>query len=116
MTQLIKLAVFGMAVPVLAAALFTWAPPPVSAEADGAADFKAKCANCHGTDGKGATPVGKAMKLRDLGSAEVQSQSDEELLNIVSKGKGKMPGYEKTLGADKCKELVAFMRSLKQHP
>jgi len=116
MKQLIKLVVLGLAVPVLAVALMTWAPRMVSAEADGAADFKAKCASCHGADGKGATPVGKALKLRDLGSAEVQGQSDDELLNIVSNGKGKMPGYEKTLGADKCKALVTFVRSFKQQP
>ena len=113
MTQVIKIAVLGLAVPVMVTFLMTWTPPVVNAEAEGAADFKAKCASCHGVDGKAATPVGKAMKIRDLTSAEVQSQSDAELLNIISKGKGKMPGYEKTLGADKCKELVAFIRTLK---
>ena len=54
------------------------------------------------------------MKLRDLSSAEVQAQTDDQLLEIVAKGKGKMPGYEKTLGADKCKELVAHIRTLKK--
>ena len=114
--QLLKLALLGLAVPVLTAALFTCSPSTVSAEADGAADFKAKCASCHGADGKGATPVGKAMKIRDLSSSEVQAQSDADLLNIVANGKGKMPGYEKTLGAEKCSALVAFIRSLKQQP
>jgi mono/diheme cytochrome c family protein len=98
MTQVIKIAVLGLAVPVIVTFLMTWTPPAVNAEAEGAADFKAKCASCHGADGKAATPVGKAMKIRDLTSADVQSQSDAELLNIISKGKGKMPGYEKTLG------------------
>jgi cytochrome c553 len=81
---------------------------------DGAETFKAKCASCHGADGTGQTAVGKAMKLRDLTSADVQSQTDDQLLAIVTKGKGKMPGYEKTLGADKCKELVAHIRTLKK--
>jgi mono/diheme cytochrome c family protein len=81
---------------------------------DGGATFKAKCVTCHGADGKGATPAGKAMKVRDLSSAEVQGQTDAQLLEAISKGKGKMPGYEKTLGADKCKELVAFVRTLKK--
>ena len=40
--------------------------------------FKAKCASCHGPDGAGATAVGKAMKVRDLRSAEVQKQSDTD--------------------------------------
>jgi cytochrome c6 len=80
---------------------------------DGGETFKAKCVACHGADGKGATTAGKAMKVRDLTSAEVQGQSDDQLFNIIAKGKGKMPGYEKTLGADKCKELVAYIRTLK---
>jgi mono/diheme cytochrome c family protein len=37
-----------------------------AAEPDGAAVFKAKCASCHGPDGKGETPVGKALKVQSL--------------------------------------------------
>jgi cytochrome c6 len=86
----------------------------VSAEgADGAALYKSKCASCHGADGKGQTGYGKAQKLRDLGSAEVQSQSDAQLEETTAKGKGKMPGYEKSLGADGVKAVVAFIRTLK---
>ena len=81
---------------------------------DGGETFKAKCAACHGPDGTGSTAAGKAMKVRDLTSADVQGQTDAQLLEIVSKGKGKMPAYEKTLGADKCKELVAYIRTLKK--
>jgi hypothetical protein len=47
-----------------------------SLRADGAGDFKAKCAMCHGADGSGTTATGKALKLRDLGSSDVQSQAD----------------------------------------
>ena len=46
-----------------------------AAEADGAAIYKSKCASCHGADGKGETPAGKAMKVRDLGSAEVHNRT-----------------------------------------
>lgn len=81
---------------------------------DGAETYKAKCASCHGVDGSGQTAVGKALKVRDQSSADVQGQTDDQLYDIVAKGKGKMPGYEKTLGADKCKELVAFIRTLKK--
>jgi len=42
--------------------------------ADGGADtYKAKCAACHGATGAGDTAMGKNLKLRDLGSADVQS-------------------------------------------
>jgi mono/diheme cytochrome c family protein len=81
---------------------------------DGGETFKAKCVACHGADGSGNTAAGKAMKVQDLGSAAVQGQTDAQLFAAISKGKGKMPGYEKTLGADKCKELVAYVRTLKR--
>jgi len=81
---------------------------------DGGETFKAKCAACHGPDGAGNTTVGKSLKIRDLRSAEVQGQTDAQLQGIIANGKGKMPSYEKTLGADKCKELVAYVRTLKK--
>lgn len=79
---------------------------------DSAATFKAKCALCHGQDGSGNTTVGKSMKIRNLRSAEVQSQTDAQLNSIISKGKGKMPSFEKSLGAEACKGLVAYIRTL----
>lgn len=79
---------------------------------DPASTFKSKCASCHATDGSGGTAAGKSLKLRDLRSAEVQKQSDDQLYASIAKGKGKMPGYEKTLGAETCKALVGHMRKL----
>jgi cytochrome c553 len=112
--QSIKLAVLGVAAPLFVAALLSSAPARAGVAPDAAADYKAKCASCHGADGKGTTPVGKAMNLRDLSSADVQGQTDDQLYEIIAKGKGKMPGYEKSLGVEKCKEQVAFIRTLKQ--
>jgi len=83
------------------------------AAADAAATYKSKCASCHGANGSGQTAAGKAMKLKDLRSAEVQAMGDGPLLAIISKGKGKMPGYEKMLGAETCKALLAHIKQLK---
>ena len=82
--------------------------------ADGAADFKAKCAMCHGATGAGDTTMGKNMKLKDLGSAEVQKQSDDELTTTISKGKGKMPAYDGKLSKDQIGDVVKFIRTLKK--
>ena len=82
--------------------------------ADGAALFKAKCAMCHGADGKGETPMGKNLKLRDLASAEVQKQTDADLKKIIDDGRGKMPPFKATLAAGDAETLVAFIRSLKK--
>jgi mono/diheme cytochrome c family protein len=87
---------------------------PAQAQTGGEALYKSKCVACHGADGKGETAVGKANKVRDLGSADVQKQSDDELAAIVGNGKGKMPAYGKSLKADQIKDLVAYIRSLKK--
>jgi cytochrome c6 len=80
---------------------------------DAAAIYKAKCATCHGATGAGDTGMGKTLKLRALGSADVQKQTDDELNTIISKGKGKMPAYASKLSADDVKGLVKFIRTLK---
>jgi len=78
---------------------------------DAATIYKTKCAMCHGPDGKGDTPAGKAMHVNDLSSADVQKLSDSDLGAVISSGKGKMPSY-KTLTPDQVKDLVGLVRSL----
>jgi cytochrome c6 len=87
---------------------------PARSQSGGEALYKTKCAACHGPDGKGETAIGKANKLRDFGSPDVQKQSDEELSGIVTAGKGKMPAYGKSLKAEQIKDLVAFIRTFKK--
>jgi mono/diheme cytochrome c family protein len=82
--------------------------------ADAAADYKAKCAACHGASGAGDTTMGKNLKLKDLGSADVQKMSDEELVTTISKGKGKMPAYDGKLSKDQINDLVKLVRSWKK--
>jgi mono/diheme cytochrome c family protein len=83
-----------------------------AAPADGAATFKAKCATCHGVDASGNTPMGQKLKIQDLRSPEVQKHSDEDLTEIISKGKPPMPGYGKTLTPAAISQLVAYIRSI----
>ena len=71
----------------LLAGICLFSSPAKADVAAAEATFKAKCAMCHGADGKGKD----AMKTRDLSSADVQKQSDAELSAIISNGKGKMP-------------------------
>jgi cytochrome c6 len=88
--------------------------PAFSVAADSGPDlFATKCAACHGKDGSASTPMGKNLKIRDLRLAVVQKQSDKDLTETVSKGKGKMPAYSGKLTDDQIKELVKFIRTLK---
>lgn len=74
--------------------------------------FKQKCAPCHSADGSGSGSMGKTLKVRDLRSPEVQKQSNAELTAIISKGKNKMPAYEKTLKPEDITGLVGYIRSI----
>ena len=91
-------------------ALSTW-----TFAADASADlYKSNCASCHGAEGKGDTPVGKGMKVKDLASDEVQKQSDDDLATIIEKGKKPMPGYAGNLSKEQIDGLVNYVRSLKK--
>ena len=84
-------------------------PALAGGAADGAAVFKAKCAMCHGADGK---KVNKATNVRDLTSADVQKQTDQELYDIIANGKAKMPPYKAKLNDADTKALVVTIRDL----
>lgn len=123
MTRIARLVLFLFVV-VLVIALVAWAQTGEKAGAkkggakgnakEGETVYAGKCATCHGKDGSGSTPVGKNLKLRDLRSDEVQKQTDAQLLDIIAKGKGKMQGYEKSVGPDKIQDTVAYIRTLKK--
>jgi hypothetical protein len=40
--------------------------------------------------------MGKKLGARNLSSSEVQDQSDAQLIDVVTKGKSKMPAYDAT--------------------
>ncbi|MBZ5599584.1 MAG: cytochrome c [Acidobacteriia bacterium] len=98
----------GFAVLAFAMVFSTWSL------ADGGADFKAKCAMCHGPDGKGDTVMGKKFGLKDLGSAEVQKMSDADLTSTITNGKDKMPAYKGKLTDAQISDLVKYVRTLKK--
>lgn len=99
----------GLLLTAVVAGVALWSLP---AAADAAATYKAKCAMCHGADGKGATPVGQKLGARDFASPDVQKASDADLATITAKGKNKMPSYEKSLKDTEIKDLVTYIRSL----
>jgi mono/diheme cytochrome c family protein len=76
--------------------------------------YAANCANCHGVDGRANTPLGRAMKLHDLRSPEIQSLSEDEMSVILSKGadRGKMPGFQKKLGSETLWQLATYVRDI----
>jgi mono/diheme cytochrome c family protein len=101
----------------LAVALFLGATGG-QALADAAATFNAKCAGCHGKDGKGQTTMGKKLKVSDLTEAKLQaSLTDAKILQLIKEGakdkdtgKARMPAFTGKLTDAEMGEQVQYVR------
>lgn len=76
-------------------------PGPTPEEA-GEVLYDQHCAGCHGASGAG-TYAGPPLA--------VASMSDEELLDQVLEGSGRMPGFAEKLSDDDLADLIAFLRA-----
>lgn len=74
--------------------------------------FGSRCAMCHGADGHGSE-MGKSLKIKDLTSKEVQSQSDAELEHVIAEGKNNMPPFKDSLKKEEISGVVQYLRTLK---
>lgn len=109
----IVICLFVVSIP--AAAIAAEKESPKKERAEGARIFKEKCQSCHGPDGSAETKMAKTMKIRALSSAEVQKQSKEEIVKIVTDGKGtKMPGFKGKLSKDQITDVADFIKGLKK--
>ncbi|HJV90577.1 MAG TPA: cytochrome c [Holophagaceae bacterium] len=80
---------------------------------DPAVPYKAKCQVCHGEDGKGHTVMGEKTAVRSFRSPEILKLPDAVLIHCVTKGRNKMPAYEKQFTSEQIEGLVKYIRSLK---
>jgi len=91
-------------------------PPAAGADAASAAAgapvYKEKCIGCHGADGSGSTPMGKALKAGDLRKPDIQAKKDAELAASITNGKGKMPAQKGNLNAAQVAQVVDYIRTL----
>jgi mono/diheme cytochrome c family protein len=83
--------------------------------ADTGSTFNAKCATCHGRDGRGQTARGRRTHTRDLTDASWQNDvSDERLFNSIHNGRSRMPAFKKTLSESEIDALVTYVRQLRR--
>jgi len=77
--------------------------------------YDARCAKCHGSNGRGRTIRGKLDHARDFTDAGWQNNvSDERLFNSINNGRGKMPAFKKKLSEQQIDELVTYVRHFKR--
>jgi cytochrome c6 len=102
-----------LAVLVIAVGLFLVLPNLAWAQQD---IYKAKCAGCHGPDGKG-TAAGKKMGAPEFSSDKVQKASDADLADFIENGGPQKKASHAFAGkgvspADAAK-LAAYVKTLK---
>jgi mono/diheme cytochrome c family protein len=79
---------------------------------DGQKLFEVNCAKCHGPDGSGNTPIGKAVGAKDLRAPEAQKLTDAQIFTQIDQGKGNMPPFGDALGKAKINDLIAYVHVL----
>lgn len=85
--------------------------------------WRAKCASCHGPDGKGQTEQGKKMAVGDMSAAAWQAALDDAKVKAaISDGfkrqkngvAQEMEAYKAKLRPDQIDGLVVYVRGLKK--
>lgn len=73
------------------------------------------CKNCHGAQGEGNPNIAKMMKveMKPLSGSEVQGMSDQQIEDVIEKGKGKMHAI-KSVTPTQAADVVAYIRTLKK--
>jgi len=85
------------------------------AQNSGADTFKAKCQVCHGADGLGNTPTGKALAAQSYKSPDVRKLSDTDLTAIIKNGKNnKMPAFGAQLTDAQIKDVLKYIHTLQK--
>ena len=81
----------------------------------GKAVYNTSCKSCHGTDGTPNPAVAKMMKveIKDLKSSDVQSMSDDDIAEVITKGKGKMQPVKAVTGKS-ADNVAAYVHTLKK--
>ena len=79
----------------------------------GAASYEKSCKGCHGATGSPNPAIAKMFStIPELGSADVQAKSDDDIKKVIAEGKGKMKPIKTLAGSPD--DVVAFIRTLKK--
>jgi len=90
---------------IVAAVLTLFVSPAV--QAAGPADaFQAKCAACHGKDGKGQTAMAQKLGVKDL---TVTKLSAADIEKVITNGKGKMTPFKGKLSDVEINGLAKYV-------
>lgn len=89
-------------------------PTLALADSNPMANYHSRCAMCHGADGKAETPAGKEMKIPSFSSPEIIKMSDNQILDIITNGRGQMPAYTDRLSFMEILSLKNYVRVMQK--
>jgi mono/diheme cytochrome c family protein len=94
------------------------APSPEVVARAASALFRARCAGCHGAEGRGDGPdAPPGADIPDLTTAEYQEgHSDAEIARAISMGRGMMPAFGSQINQRGVAALVGHVRTLGEAP
>lgn len=82
-------------------------------------NWTTQCVKCHGSDGKGNTPMGRKLHIRDLTDPKVQATLNTAKMRdaikngIMKNGKTEMKAYGSLLSDAEIEALVSHVRQLR---
>lgn len=87
--------------------------PTIAADLElGQKVFAAKCAMCHGVDGKGNAKMAAMMKMTIPDLSAAATKADAELVKLVSDGKKPMPSFGGNLSKEELDAVVHYAKAL----
>jgi mono/diheme cytochrome c family protein len=102
----------------LAVIIGALAPALLAADRTAQENFKKHCVDCHGSDGKAKTRLGRKSGAKDLtDKAEMTKLSDDEVFKTIKfgrknkQGEQKMDPFGEDLSDAEIRELVTYVRT-----
>jgi cytochrome c6 len=70
------------------------------------------CARCHGADGTSQTELGRLNDTPDISGGKARRKSASKIAQLITKGRGSMPGFGKKLTRAQISSLANYVRGL----
>jgi cytochrome c oxidase cbb3-type subunit 3 len=86
------------------------APSAAGAAEAGKAIYAAQCQMCHGADGSGGTPAGRAIGVAPFSRFQLSAAA---MTTVILNGQGRMPAYRVKLTPAQITAVVQYIQQLR---